>query len=57
MLWAYTKNNTSHNANNSIDESKKIIQTKDFQSIVSFIWNVADDILRDMYVKGTNTTM
>lgn len=25
---------------------------KEFQPIISFIWGVADNILRDMYVKG-----
>lgn len=28
------------------------MNTSDFQSIINFIWSVADDLLRDVYVKG-----
>lgn len=29
-----------------------VMQIHQFQPIVSFIWSVADDLLRDVYVKG-----
>lgn len=28
------------------------MQIHQFQPIISFIWSVADDLLRDVYVKG-----
>ena len=28
------------------------MNANDFQSMVNFIWSVADDLLRDIYVKG-----
>ncbi len=28
------------------------MEVKEFQPIINFIWSVADDLLRDVYVKG-----
>ncbi len=33
------------------------MEQSQFQPIVNFIWSVADDLLRDVYVKRANTAM